>query len=47
MIRFTGYKGESLQTLRSILKEVKEELIQKDDVRENAQKKMRKASEEI
>ena len=44
MIRFTGYKGESLQTLRSILKEVKEELIQKDDVRENAQKKMRKAT---
>ena len=44
MIRFTGYKGESLETLRSILKEVKEELIQKDDVRENAQKKMRKAT---
>ena len=33
-----------MQTLRSILKEVKEELIQKDDVRENAQKKMRKAT---
>jgi translin len=44
MIRFTGYKGESLETLRSILKEVKEELIQKDEVRENAQKKMRKAT---
>jgi translin len=33
-----------LATLRSILKEVKEELIQKEEVRENAQKNMRKAT---
>ena len=33
-----------MATLRSILKEVKEELIQKEEVRENAQKNMRKAT---
>jgi translin len=33
-----------LATLRSILREVKEELIQKEEVRENAQKNMRKAT---
>jgi translin len=33
-----------LETLKTILKEVKKELIQKDEVRENAQQSMRKAT---
>lgn len=41
---FTSYNGENLATLKSILKEVKEELMQKDKVRENAQQSMRKAT---
>jgi len=36
--------GENLATLKSILKEVKEELTKKDRVRENAQQNMRKAT---
>ena len=40
---FTNRNGESL-TLKSILKEVKEELTQKDKVRENAHQDMRKAT---
>jgi translin len=36
--------GEKLATLKSILKEVKEELTQKDELRENAHQNMRKAT---
>jgi translin len=41
---FTNRNGEKLATLKSILKEVKEELTQKDKVRENAHQNMRKAT---
>jgi translin len=41
---FTNRNGENLTTLKSILKQVKEELTQKDKVRENAQQSMRKAT---
>ena len=41
---FYKLDGENLATLKSILKEVKEELTQKDKVRENAQQSMRKAT---
>jgi translin len=37
-------QGENLETLKIILKEVKKELMQKDEVRENAQQSMRKAT---
>jgi translin len=41
---FTFQNGENLAPLKAILKEVKEELTQKDKVRENAQQNMRKAT---
>jgi translin len=41
---FYKLDGENLATLKSILKEVKEELTQKDKVRENAHQNMRKAT---
>jgi translin len=41
---FYKYNGENLATLKSILKEVKDELTQKDKVRENTQQSLRKAT---
>jgi translin len=41
---FKNQSGENLATLKSILKEVKEELTQKDTVRENAYQNMRKVT---
>jgi len=41
---FYKLDGENLATLKSILKEVKKELTQKDKVRENAHQNMRKAT---
>jgi translin len=44
LLRFTIQNGENLEHLKAILKKVREELTQKDKVREDAHQNMRKAT---